>query len=289
MKNTLDQSLEQQDFLPLLTRRTLMVGIGMLTVLFVLLLADIFYVQFPMVTRTGDANLQRWIGPDTVRLVGLLIGLLFGGCYLAVAIRGTRQRETARAWKLGAVAGGGAGVMVLLLYGLTGLITISLGELLIPTLALYGFALAGTLVVGFLAGEGEGQISAGTIAGFWFGAILALVAGLSVLARDALFAQHLASTVWVGDHFGDLSCQGARGSILMGCEVGDDLGFAANTFLLLPLLGLLLGTGGGVLGHIYTRQKMALSARWNAALVAPLICMGFLLIIFIAEAIWNLW
>lgn len=289
MKNTLDQSLEQQDFLPLLTRRTLMVGIGMLTVLFVLLLADIFYVQFPMVTRTGDANLQRWIGPDTVRLVGLLIGLLFGGCYLAVAIRGTRQRETARAWKLGAVAGGGAGVMVLLLYGLTGLITISLGELLIPTLVLYGFALAGTLVVGFLAGEGEGQISAGTIAGFWFGAILALVAGLSVLARDALFAQHLASTVWVGDHFGDLSCQGARGSILMGCEVGDDLGFAANTFLLLPLLGLLLGTGGGVLGRIYTRQKMALSARWNAALVAPLICMGFLLIIFIAEAIWNLW
>lgn len=289
MKNTLDQSLEQQDFLPLLTRRTLMVGIGMLTVLFVLLLADIFYVQFPMVTRTGDANLQRWIGPDTVRLVGLLIGLLFGGCYLAVAIRGTRQRETARAWKLGAVAGGGAGVMVLLLYGLTGLITISLGELLIPTVVLYGFALAGTLVVGFLAGEGEGRISAGTIAGFWFGAILALVAGLSVLARDALFAQHLASTVWVGDHFGDLSCQGARGSILMGCEVGDDLGFAANTFLLLPLLGLLLGTGGGVLGRIYTRQKMALSARWNAALVAPLICMGFLLIIFIAEAIWNLW
>ena len=66
------------------------------------------------------------------------------------------------------------------------------------------------------------------------------------------------------------------------------LGFAANIFLLLPLLGLLLGTGG-VLGRIYTSQKTPLSARWNAALVAPLICMGFLLIIFIAETICNLW
>ena len=165
----------------------------------------------------------------------------------------------------------------------------ALGELLIPVVALYGFTLVGTLVVGFIAGEGEGLISAGATAGFWFGAMLALVAGVSVLARDALFSQHLASTVWLSDRFGDHTCQGAAGSILMGCEVGDDLGFAANTFLLLPLLGLLLGTGGGVLGRIYTRRNTALSARWNAALVAPLICMGFLLIIFIAEAIWNLW
>lgn len=284
-----DQSLAQQGFLPRFTRHTLMLGIGSVTLLFALLLADFFYVQYPLVTQTGDANLQRWIGPDTVKIVGILLGLLFGGCYLAVAIGGTREEETVRAWKLGAVAGGGAGVIVLLLYAFTGLITISLGELLIPVFALYGFLLVGTLIVGFLAGEGEGRISAGATAGFWFGAMLALVAGVSVLARDALFAPHLASTVWLSDHFADRTCQGARGSILMGCEVGDDLGFAANTFLLSPLLGLLLGTGGGVLGRIFTRQKMARSTHGNAALVAPLICLGFLLIIFIAEAIWNLW
>jgi hypothetical protein len=165
----------------------------------------------------------------------------------------------------------------------------SLGELLIPVYALYGFTLIGSLVVGFLAGESEGQISTGTIAGFWFGTILALVGCLSILARDTLFAQHLACTVWLNDHFGDLTCKGAKGSTLIGCEVGDDVGFTANILLLLPLLGLLLGTGGGVLGHLFTHMKTVRAARWNAALVAPLICMGFLLLIFLAEALWNLW
>jgi hypothetical protein len=289
MKLTRDRSLEQQKFLPFLTRHTLIVAIGTLTVLSALILADIFYLQYPLVTQTGDANLQRWIGPGAVKIVGILLGLLFGGCYLAVAIRGTREVATAWTWKLGAVAGVGLGMVVLLLYAITGLITISLGELQIPIVALYGFILVGPPIVGFIAGEGECRISAGAIAGFWFGAMLALVAGVSILARDVLFAQHLALTVWSSDNFGDSLCRGAQGSILMVCEVGDDLGFTANAFLLLPLLGLLLGTGGGVLGRISTRRKTALTAHWNNALAAPLICMGFLLIIFIAEAIWNLW
>jgi len=119
MKNTRDQSLEQQEFLPLFTRRTLIVGIGVLTALFALLLADIFFLQYPLVTQTGDASLQRWIGPGTVKIAGFLLGLLFGGCYLAVAIGGTGEEEPARAWKMGAVAGGGAGAIVILLYTLT--------------------------------------------------------------------------------------------------------------------------------------------------------------------------
>lgn len=289
MKNVLDQSFEPHGLPHLFSRRILIAGISIVTVLLVLLLVDIFYVQFPLVTRTGDANLQKWIGPDAVKIAGILLGLLFGACYLVVAIASTRERETAQALKLGAGAGGSAGVIVLLLYMLTGLIVISLGELLIPVVALYGFALVGSLIVGVIAGESEGQISAGTIAGFWFGAILALVAGLSVLVRDALFAQHLASTVWLSDHPGDLLCQGAKGSILMGCEVGDDVGNTANNLLLLPLLGLLLGTGGGALRRLFTHQRTVRAARWNTALVAPLICMGFLLIIFVAEALWNLW
>lgn len=289
MKNALDHSLEQQDFPSPFSRHILMGAISIVTVLFVLLLADIFYFQFPLVVRTGDANLQKWIGPDAVRIAGILLGLLFGACYLVAAIAGTRERETERAWKLGAGAGGSAGGIVLLLYLVTGLNTISPGEFLIPVFALYGFALAGSLVVGVIAGESEGSISAGTIAGFWFGVMLALVAVLSILARDALFAQHLASTVWLSDHYSDLTCQGAKGAILMGCEVGDDVGFTANILLMLPLLGLLLGTGGGALRHLFTHQRTVRAAHWNAALVAPLICMGFLLIIFSAETLWNLW
>jgi hypothetical protein len=115
MKNTRDQSPEQQGILTLFTRRTLMVGIGILTVLFALLLADIFFLQYPSVSQTGDANLQRWIGPGTVKIAGILPGLLFGGCYLAVAIGGTGEEEPARARKLGAGAGGGAGAIVILL------------------------------------------------------------------------------------------------------------------------------------------------------------------------------
>jgi hypothetical protein len=289
MKNALDQSFKQHDFPHLFSRRILMTGLSIATILFVLFLIDIFYIQFPLLTRTGDAQLQRWIGPDAVKIAGILIGLLFGICYLLVAIRGTRERETAGAWKLGASMGGAAGIVVLLLFMITSLSPHSLGELLIPVYALYGFTLIGSLVVGFLAGESEGQISTGTIAGFWFGTILALVGCLSILARDMLFAQHLASTVWLNDQFGDLTCKGAKGSTLIGCEVGDDVGFTANILLLLPLLGLLPGTGGGVLGHLFTHKKTVRAARSNAALVAPLICMGFLLLIFLAEALWNLW
>lgn len=284
-----DQSSGHQHFLPRFTRQTFMLGIGIATLLFALLLTDIFYVQYPFVTQTGDANLQRWIGSDTVKIVGILLGLLFGGCYLVAALGGTREEETARAWKLGTCAGVGAGAIVLLLYVITGLIPTSLSELAIPIIALYGLFLVGTLVVGVLAGADEGRVRAGAIAGFWLGAMLALVAGVSVLARDALFAQHLASTIWLGDHSADRTCQGVRGSILTGCEVGDDLGFAANTFLLFPLIGLLLGAGGGVLGRIFTSQKTARSAHWNAALLFPLICVGLLLVIFVAEALWNLW
>ena len=281
--------LEVEGSSSLLPRRLLMWGISLVTLLLVLLLVDIFYVQFSLVTRTGDAQLQRWIGPDAVKVAGILLGLLFGTCYLVVASSGTRERETARAWQLGAVAGAGAGGVVLLLYLFTGLITISLGELEIPVFTIYGFALLGTLLVGIFARVRGGQVSAGTISGFWFGVLLALLASVSALTRDVIFAQHLASTVWPGDHFSDLTCQGAKGVVLVNCEVGDTVGFAANTLLVLPLLGLLLGTGGGALGRLFTRQKMVRTATWKAPLVAPLICMGFLLIIFIAEAIWNLW
>lgn len=190
----------------------------------------------------------------------------------------------------GCECGGSAGVVVLLLYMITGLYPRSLDELLIPVYVLSGFALVGSLIVGFLAGESGSQISTGTIAGFWFGTILSMLACLSILARDVLFAQHMASTAWLSDHFGDLTCKGAKGSTLIGCEVGDDVGFTANTLLLLPLLSLLLGTGGGALGRLFThRQKTVRAARWNAAPVTPLICMGFLLLIFLAEAFWNLW
>jgi hypothetical protein len=284
-----DQSSGRQHVLPRFIRQTFMLGIGITTLLFALLLTDIFYVQYPFVTQTGDANLQRWIGSDTVKIVGILLGLLFGGCYLLAALGGTREEETTRAWKLGAGAGVGAGAIVLLLYMITGLIPTSLGELAIPIITLYGVFLVGTLVVGVLAGADDGRARDGAIAGFWLGAMLALVAGVSVLACDALFASHLASTVWLGDHSADRICQGVRGSILTGCEVGDDLGFAANTFLVFPLLGLLLGAGGGVLGRIFTRQKTVRSAHWNAALIVPLVCVGFLLVLFAAEALWNLW
>jgi hypothetical protein len=289
MKNALDHPPGQKEFPPLLSHRILIATISIMTMIMVFLLADIFYVQFPLVIRTGDANLQRWIGPDAVRITGILLGLLFGASYLATAIVGTRGYEHVRAWKMGAAVGGFAGVIVFLMYLITGLIPISSSELLVPELALYGFMFAGSLIIGIFAGAIEGRIIAATVAGFWFGVILALVAGLGILVRDALFAHHLASTVWLSDHFGDLTCQRAKGSILIGCEVGDDIGFAANTLLMLPLLGMLLGTIGGSIRHLLLSKKVVPAGRWNASIVAPIVCMGFLFSIFIIEALFNLW
>jgi hypothetical protein len=289
MKNALDYPPGQKEYPPLLSHRILIAAISSLTILFVLLLADTFYVQFPLVVRTGDANLQKWIGPDAVKIAGILLGLLFGLSYLIVAVVGTRGHQLMHAWKLGAGLGGCAGVIVFLLYLITGLIPISPGELLIPMLVLYGFIFAGSLIIGMFAGANEGRAIAGSVAGFWFGVILALVAVLGVLVRDALFAHHLASTVWLSDHSGDLTCQRAKGSILIGCEVGDDIGFAANTLLMLPLLGMLLGTIGGSIRHFLLSRNVVPAARWNASIVAPIVCMGLLLSIFIIEALFNLW
>jgi hypothetical protein len=40
------------------------------------------FIQFPMVMTTGDAHLQRWIGPDAARLAFLTLAIIVCGGYI---------------------------------------------------------------------------------------------------------------------------------------------------------------------------------------------------------------
>jgi hypothetical protein len=80
----------------------------------VALVAVALFVQFPMVMTTGDAHLQRWIGPDAARLSFLALAVAVGVGAIWVAIRGTHDAATRPAWLLGAVGGAGVGLVAAL-------------------------------------------------------------------------------------------------------------------------------------------------------------------------------
>src|SRR5215467_8073529 len=82
----------------------------------VALVAIALFLQFPMVMTTGDAHLQRWIGPDAARLSFLALAVAVGVGAIWAAIRGTHEPATRPAWLLGAVGGAGVGLVAALLY-----------------------------------------------------------------------------------------------------------------------------------------------------------------------------
>jgi hypothetical protein len=255
----------------------------------IILVVDDLFIQFPMVMTTGDAHLQRWIGPDAARLSFLALALAIGGGYIWVALQGTREPAMRLSWLRGAVTGAGAGLVIALLYlAADGLATTGSG-LQIPPVTLTLLLLLGPAVLGALAAAATARVAAGALAGFWFALSLALFAGVGLLVADSIFADRLAHTAWVGYHGNDPLCNDATGARLLGCAVGDDMGFAASAIVAFPLLGLGLGALAGLPGRALADRRQSPAAHWNASLRPPLVLSACLAAVLIAELAGNLW
>jgi hypothetical protein len=243
-----------------------------------------------MVMTTGDAHLQRWIGPDAARLSFLALAVAVGAGAIWVAIRGTHDPATRPAWLLGAVGGAGVGLVAALLYVvIAGVTSSSAGLQLAPELVSIALLL-GPLATGLVAGHEQGTTSAGAVAGFWFALALVLLADVGLVASDSLFSSRLAQTAWANYSSGDALCRGAHGATLLGCAVGDDLGFAATLWILGPVLGLGLGALAGVVGRMLSsRRQDKARASWTTAVVPLVIFSALLAVVMIAELIGNLW
>jgi hypothetical protein len=257
-------------------------------VLLIALLVAALYVTFPQMVQTGDAQLRVWLGPSGARVGYLALGIVVCGAYLGTALRGTREHEHAAPWLLGTAAGWVCGLLTMGLYLGAGLLATTPGGLEVPLIAALVALLVGGVLVGGAAGRTRGSV-AGAVAGFWLGAVLALVSGLGLVARDLLLADRLARTAWLHDHVQDVLCNNVHGSTLVGCEVGDDLGWLATSLLMLPLLGLLLGLLGGAAGRLSTATGRGHHNHWGATLSTPLACGGFLLALLILESLTKIW
>jgi hypothetical protein len=253
------------------------------------LVAVALFVQFPMVMTTGDAHLQRWIGPDATRLSFLALAIAVGVGAIWVAIRGTHDPATQPAWQLGAAGGACVGLVAALLYlVMAGVTSGSAGLQVAPELVSIALLL-GPLVVGLVAASAQGSTSAGAVAGFWFALVLVLLADVGLLASDSLFSSRLVQTAWATYRSGDALCTGAHGATLLGCAVGDDLGFAATLLILGPVLGLGLGFLTGLLGRALSRRRDKPASPWSTAVVPLVIFSALLAVVMIAELVGNLW
>jgi hypothetical protein len=250
------------------------------------------FVEFPQVMTTGDANLQRWIGPDAARLSFLGLALAVGGGASWVVWQGTRVRETGTAWWLGAATGTAAGLATAVLSLVMGGMATSSAGLQAPPLVATAALLLGPLAVGLIAAQASGRTGAGAIAGFSCALLLVLLAAVGMLAADSLFAQRLLQTAWVGYRSGDPLCSGVHGATLLGCAVGDDLGFAATLLILGPVLGLGLGTLAGLIGREFRRRNPSILAEtsvWPTALRPVVLFSAFLAVVLVVELLGNLW
>jgi Na+/citrate or Na+/malate symporter len=99
----------------------------------------------------------------------------------------------------------------------------------------------------------------------------------------------LVQTAWANYRSGDALCTGAHGATLLGCAVGDDLGFAATLLILGPVLGLGLGALAGLLGRTRSRRQDKPRASWMTTVVPLVIFSGLLAVVMIAELVGNLW
>jgi hypothetical protein len=272
-----------------MVRRVLVGSLSAAVLILVGLVAIALYVRFPMVLTTGDAHLQRWIGPGAARLSFMGLAMAVGAGAIWVAWQGTHDAATRPAWLLGACAGTAAGLAAAVLYIITGGLAMTDAALqaapVLVTLAL----LLGSLGVGCAAALAAGRTSAGAVAGFWCALALALVADIGLIASDVLFASRLMQTAWVGYRSADPLCNGVHGATLLGCAVGDDLGFAASILIFGPVLGLGLGALAGVLGHLFARRSHDSVIPWAAAMTPPAIFSALLAVVMVAELFGNLW
>jgi hypothetical protein len=272
-----------------MARRVLVGGLSAAVLILDGLVTVALYIRFPMVLTTGDAHLQRWIGPGAARLSFLGLAIALGAGAIWVALQGTRDPATRPAWLLGACIGAAAGLAAAVLYVIgAGAATTDTALQAAPALVTLALLL-GPLGVGFAAALAATRTSAGAVAGFWCALALALLADIGLIASDVLFANRLMQTAWVGYRSGDPLCNGVHGATLLGCAVGDDLGFAASLLIFGPVLGLGLGAVAGVLGRLVSRRSHDSVIPWAAAMTPPAIFSTLLAVVMVAELVGNLW
>jgi len=174
----------------------------------------------------------------------LLVVLLAAYCAIAIRLTQTRTEAAAVALRHGAIWGVLVGGFWLV-EALAG----NLGFDLVTSwvrLAYYGaiFAvLALTFVAGGYAGLRTGRIAAGTLAGLWSGLISGLIACIVLVSMTYLFMGMLQLDPQNIQEFGRNGAPDLATSI-----VGESLAGGINHLWLGPLLGVALGTVGGVVG-----------------------------------------
>ncbi|GEM_PF-4739200 len=270
-------------------RRVLVGAVSALALLLFLLLA---YLRLTLPDALAAGNVQPgprfqvWLGLQGERDAVLAILAAVLGAYVAVAVLSSRRPTVdVRPWLTGVVAGAVAG----LLAGAVGLTTDLIARNPRPTLGsadVLPFLLYGApIVAGLLAGRATGQAVYGLLAGFWSAAVFAMVLATGGLATDLALANRLVQTVWDGNQ----DCRAVAGSALAACSIGDDLDGFFLGLLLLPPLGLALGSVGGLLGRALAVAGSPADRAAAPTVIAPLLFSGLLLLVLLAQVGGNFW
>ena len=266
----------------------------------VALVAYLLFGSRRNLVHTGDAHLQRWVSPDAARWAYLAVALIIISGFIAATALGTRSSaalgaqpaaEAAedRPWRIGAGGGAAAGLAIGLATLATGAVATTVGPLTAPVIVSYLAALVGGPLLGGWAARATGRAGSGALAGLWFGVLLAVLAGLALLARDVIFEPRLVGGAWRHDQFGDALCNDTTGDTLAACELGDSLGAMVADWLTFPLLCAGLGGLGGLVGKVAARTRLPSPGRFRAAVIAPWGLGALLLVVFIAETAFQLW
>src|SRR5262249_50677415 len=141
------------------------------------------------------------------------------------------------------------------------------------------------VVAGALATSYTGRLGSGPLAGFWCGIAAALLIALSTLVLDVVLTSHFLQGSWLHDHY----CNFHTGDALAACEIDDDLGFASNTLVTLPLAMAALGVIGGAFGLANPRERSATTRVGAKSSRAPLIFSLIMAAIFLAELFLRFW
>jgi hypothetical protein len=271
-------------------RAFLIAGVSILSIVFLLLLADALLVAFPVPVGTTSPwripLAQALLGRGSAAFGDLIVGVLILGSYAAVTAIGTRERgRPSPPWLAGAVAGAVGGLGGVLVELMAELIARDTSQAQVGA-TLGGLLLFGAPVVaGIAVGNVTGRATSAILGGFWCGLVVALVHATGGLATDLVLAARLAATIWVGN----LDCPGMTGTALAACSIRDDLGGWGVGLLILPLLGASLGGLGGLLGRRIAPLNVRPDSEGGHAMVAPLVFSGLLLCLFAAEMAGLLW
>lgn len=259
-----------------------------------LALLELTFLRFPtsrLSSGTGPkANVAIWFGPDGAGYVYLGLGLVYAALYIWV---GAHSQQSHGPWRIGATWGLVAGAIWLAVCLIRDVLPV-LGPLRPLSLSL----ILGSPVVAATLGAKAGEpMRDGILAGFWCGVVTTVLIAVTTVALDNAFATTLMHSSWMHDS----RCPQPAGPALAGCAIGDDLGLVAIELTLLPLMWACLGAIGGAFGlaiaagaaspQTLEHAEIATGgtiASHQSQLRAPIIFVGLLLTLFLAETILKL-